>query len=449
MDRTHYESKWGEEERPHVCALPPSPVTLSPHTSHPCFSPISSLPASSELKHGSNSDERHIPAGVFGERGPTVMNGIFLQASLESEGVATRVQTAFRMSEVAEPYIRRRAVRHLEKGRVVIFAAGTGNPFFTTDTAAALRAAESKLLECLGREGSGVVGEVAEPYIRRRAVRHLEKGRVVIFAAGTGNPFFTTDTAAALRAAERFLLLSLPHPHRPQPLTALLLELASRHGGVDAEVVLKATNVDGVYDSDPRSNEHARLLPLLSHRDVTLQQLQVMDATAITLCHENGLPGKMSHALCHARTLGMVRVTAGNAIGLGVGSMLCPLQQLQQLRVMDATAITLCHENGLPGESHAPRCHAIRLVFFAAYANCHCLPFSPPSITLYLASQPSPLPLFLCSPLRLSPFLSLPISLSLPSLPLPIYAVVVFNLTVPGNIVRALSGEPVGTLILP
>lgn len=74
----------------------------------------------------------------------TVMNAIFLQATMESIGIPTRVQTAFRMSEVAEPYIRRRAVRHLEKGRVVIFAAGTGNPFFTTDTAAALRCAESK-----------------------------------------------------------------------------------------------------------------------------------------------------------------------------------------------------------------------------------------------------------------------------------------------------------------
>ena len=80
----------------------------------------------------------------------TVMNAIFLQASLESIGVSTRVQTAYRMSEVAEPYIRRRAIRHLEKGRVVIFGAGTGNPFFTTDSAAALRAAESKGVKCVG-----------------------------------------------------------------------------------------------------------------------------------------------------------------------------------------------------------------------------------------------------------------------------------------------------------
>ena len=82
---------------------------------------------------------------IFNRMLATVMNAIFLQATMESIGIPTRVQTAFRMSEVAEPYIRRRAVRHLEKGRVVIFAAGTGNPFFTTDTAAALRCAESKL----------------------------------------------------------------------------------------------------------------------------------------------------------------------------------------------------------------------------------------------------------------------------------------------------------------
>lgn len=83
------------------------------------------------------------------------MNAIFLQATMESIGIPTRVQTAFRMSEVAEPYIRRRAIRHLEKGRVVIFAAGTGNPFFTTDTAAALRCAESKFIICLVHSSEG------------------------------------------------------------------------------------------------------------------------------------------------------------------------------------------------------------------------------------------------------------------------------------------------------
>lgn len=131
----------------------------------------------------------------------TVMNAIFLQATMESIGIPTRVQTAFRMSEVAEPYI------------------------------------------------------------RRRAVRHLEKGRVVIFAAGTGNPFFTTDTAAALRSAE-----------------------------INAEVVLKATNVDGVYDDDPKCNPNARLLHTLTYQDVTSKELSVMDMTAITLCQENNIP---------------------------------------------------------------------------------------------------------------------------------------------------------------
>ncbi|CAI7877757.1 unnamed protein product [Closterium sp. NIES-53] len=203
----------------------------------------------------------------------TVMNGIFLQASLESEGVATRVQTAFRMSEVAEPYI------------------------------------------------------------RRRAVRHLEKGRVVIFAAGTGNPFFTTDTAAALRAAE-----------------------------IDAEVVLKATNVDGVYDSDPRSNEHARLLPLLSHRDVTLQQLRVMDTTAITLCHENGLPDSWQWP-------------------------------------SETVRVKTCHQ-----------CILLRMPIVTAS------PFLPPQSRSI--SLPNP-PLFLCSPLYLSPLLSLRLSLPLPPSPSP------------------------------
>ncbi len=103
--------------------------------------------------------------------------------------------------------------------------------------------------------------EVAEPYIRRRAVRHLEKGRVVIFAAGTGNPFFTTDTAASLRALE-----------------------------IGADVIMKATRVDGVYDSDPIKNPDAKLFDKLSYMDVISRDLQVMDATSITLCRDNKLP---------------------------------------------------------------------------------------------------------------------------------------------------------------
>jgi uridylate kinase len=131
----------------------------------------------------------------------TVMNGLALQDALERAGVPTRVMTAIAMNEVAEPYI------------------------------------------------------------RRRAVRHLEKGRVTIFVAGTGNPYFTTDTAAALRAVE-----------------------------VGAEVLLKATRVDGVYDADPMSNPSATRYSSLDYQDLLRDQLKVLDAAAVALCLENDLP---------------------------------------------------------------------------------------------------------------------------------------------------------------
>ena len=131
----------------------------------------------------------------------TVMNSLALQDALEKAGVITRVQSAIEMQEIAEPYI------------------------------------------------------------RRRAVRHLEKGRVVIFGAGTGNPFFTTDTAASLRAIE-----------------------------IGAEIILKATKVDGVYDSDPAKNEDAVKYEQLTYLDVLKQGLRVMDSTATSLCMDNDLP---------------------------------------------------------------------------------------------------------------------------------------------------------------
>lgn len=104
---------------------------------------------------------------------------------------------------------------------------------------------------------------IAEPYIRRRAVRHLEKGRVVIFAAGTGNPFFTTDTAAALRAAE-----------------------------IEADALVKGTHsgVDGVYDADPRTNPEAKKYETVGYSEVITKELRVMDATAVTFCKENDIP---------------------------------------------------------------------------------------------------------------------------------------------------------------
>lgn len=105
------------------------------------------------------------------------------------------------------------------------------------------------------------IRQIAEPYIRRRAMRHLEKGRVVIFVAGTGNPYFTTDTAAALRAKE-----------------------------INAQVLLKATKVDGVYSADPLKNENAKRFSSVKYIDVLKKGLRVMDSTAVTLCMENKLP---------------------------------------------------------------------------------------------------------------------------------------------------------------
>jgi len=131
----------------------------------------------------------------------TVINGLALQDALEQEGVYTRVQTAIEMKNVAEPFI------------------------------------------------------------RRRAIRHLEKGRVVIFVAGTGNPYFSTDTTAALRASE-----------------------------IGAEVLLKATKVDGIYDSDPKKNPKAKRYSRLSYTECLRQRLQVMDSTAFSLCLDNNVP---------------------------------------------------------------------------------------------------------------------------------------------------------------
>jgi uridylate kinase len=131
----------------------------------------------------------------------TVMNGIALQDALEKMDVQTRVQTAIEMREIAEPYI------------------------------------------------------------RRKAIRHLEKGRVVIFAGGTGNPYFTTDTTASLRAME-----------------------------IGAEVILKATKVDGIYDSDPLLNKRAQRYDELTYLDVLKKQLKIMDATAISLCMDHQIP---------------------------------------------------------------------------------------------------------------------------------------------------------------
>ncbi|HXC52238.1 MAG TPA: UMP kinase [Candidatus Limnocylindrales bacterium] len=127
------------------------------------------------------------------------------------------------------------------------------------------------------------IREVAEPYIRRRATRHLEKGRVVIFAAGTGNPFFTTDTAASLRAVE-----------------------------IGADVIMKATRVDGVYSADPEKDPSATRFETLTHFDVLQRGLRVMDTTAISLCMENKMPILVFDMM---RAGNIVRAVSGERIG--------------------------------------------------------------------------------------------------------------------------------------
>ena len=152
----------------------------------------------------------------------TVINALAMQDALEKEGVQTRVQTAIWMQELAEPYI------------------------------------------------------------RRRAIRHLEKGRVVIFAGGTGNPYFSTDTTAALRALE-----------------------------INAEAILKGTRVEGVYDSDPEVNKDAQMYSSISYLEVLSQGLKVMDSTAITLCMDNRLP----ILVFNLKAGNIVRILSGEEVG--------------------------------------------------------------------------------------------------------------------------------------
>jgi uridylate kinase len=130
------------------------------------------------------------------------------------------------------------------------------------------------------------VNQVCEDYIRRRAIRHLEKGRVVIFAAGTGNPFFTTDSAASLRAIE-----------------------------ISAEVMLKATKVDGVYSADPLKDPAAERYERLTYDEALARKLQVMDATAIVMCREHDLPLKVFNINRHGD---LVRVVCGGSMGTSV-----------------------------------------------------------------------------------------------------------------------------------
>ena len=127
------------------------------------------------------------------------------------------------------------------------------------------------------------MASIAEPYIRRRAIRHLEKGRIVIFAAGTGNPYFTTDTAAALRAME-----------------------------INADIILKATKVDGIFDKDPMKHSDAQLFSEIAYIEVLNKNLQVMDSTAISLCMDNELPIRTFNLTTKGNTAKAIR---GESIG--------------------------------------------------------------------------------------------------------------------------------------
>jgi uridylate kinase len=131
------------------------------------------------------------------------------------------------------------------------------------------------------------MNKIAEPFIRRRAIRHVEKHRVVIFAAGTGNPYFTTDSAAALRARE-----------------------------IKADAILKATKVDGVYDSDPKKNPSAKMFDRISYLDVIQRDLEVMDTSAISLCREKSVPIHVFNLNVHGN---ISRVVRGEKIGTVVG----------------------------------------------------------------------------------------------------------------------------------
>lgn len=130
---------------------------------------------------------------------------------------------------------------------------------------------------------------VAEPYIRLRAIRHLEKGRVVIFAAGTGNPYFTTDTAASLRAAE-----------------------------IGAQIMLKSTRVDGVYDKDPEVDKNANIYNSISYNDVIEKKLAVMDLTAITLCEENKMPIRVFNGTTKGN---IAKALSGENVGTYIGAV--------------------------------------------------------------------------------------------------------------------------------
>ncbi len=244
--------------------------------------------------------------GSAGRDGRPVFSRILLK--LSGEALMGELPYGADRERIAEIAARLRAV--VERGVQVAVVVGGGNIYrglkgaaagmdratgdymgmlATVLNALALQDALEKL-GCHTRVQSAItISEVAEPYIRRRAIRHLEKNRIVIFAAGTGNPFFTTDTAAALRALE-----------------------------IHADAILMAKNgVDGVFDADPRECSDASFLPEITHREAIQQQLAVMDSTALSLCMDNGLP---IHVFNVDDADNVERIVSGERVGTVVSS---------------------------------------------------------------------------------------------------------------------------------
>jgi len=216
----------------------------------------------------------------------------------------------FGIDPVTVDYVAREVASAVKTGAEVALVVGGGNIF--RGVQAATHGMERVSADYMGMlattinalalqnalESAGVVtrvqsaiemNEVCEPYIRRRALRHLEKGRVVIFAAGTGNPYFTTDTAAALRAVE-----------------------------IGASVIMKATKVDGVYTADPVTNPGATMIKRVSYMDVLKRGLHVMDYTAISLCMDNSLPIMVFNLTGKGN---VVKAVKGQAVGTFIGDI--------------------------------------------------------------------------------------------------------------------------------
>ncbi|MFC2150638.1 UMP kinase [Calditrichota bacterium] len=205
-------------------------------------------------------------ARIVSEAAPAIRDGLQLSVVVGGGNL-------FRGSEAVELGYHRLTADNMGMLSTVINALALQNGFENIDI-------QTRVMSAV------TITEMVEPFIRRRAIRHLEKGRVVIFAAGTGNPYFTTDTAAALRASQ-----------------------------VGADLILKGTKVDGIYDMDPNTNDNAKMFESIDYMDVLKRGLRVMDLTAITFCRDFNITVKVFNVLTHGN---LKKVLYGNTIGTTV-----------------------------------------------------------------------------------------------------------------------------------